>query len=131
MVTDPDSYRLRLPCEMQAYELTDVRPADAGDGRYFALDKLRELKLSDRYQAGGTAVQAIPYHQLPETATPPEPANRQKRLVEQTRSLFFNDALDQPLPLGTLNARALPYETYTLAVTGALLTTVFGDQADA
>ena len=125
---DLDSYRLRLPCEAQTYELTDVRPADAGDGRYFALDKLRKLKLSDRYQAAGTAVQAIPYHQLPEPATSPEPTNRQKRLVEHTRSLFFGDALDQPLPLGTLDARALPYETYALAVTDALLTTVFGDR---
>jgi RHS repeat-associated protein len=120
VVADLDSYRLRLPCGVQTYELTGVTPADAGDGRYFALDKLRELRLSERYQAGGTPIEAIPYHQLP------DPAKRQKRLVEQTRSLFLNDALDQPLPLGTLNARALPYETYALAMTSALLTTVFG-----
>ena len=38
-----------------------------------------------------------------------------------TRSLFFNDALDEPLPLGKLNARGLPYETYKLALTDDLL----------
>ncbi|WP_328418428.1 hypothetical protein OG470_32485 [Micromonospora sp. NBC_00389] len=121
-VADPDSYRLRLPCEVQTYELTGVKPADAGDGSYFALGKLRELKLSDRYQRRGTAVEAIPYQQLPDRTT------RQKRLVEQTRSLYFDDALDGPLPLGTLNARGLSYETYTLALTNTLLTKVLGDR---
>ncbi|MFD7936578.1 SpvB/TcaC N-terminal domain-containing protein [Streptomyces sp. NPDC059755] len=119
---DPDNYRLRLPCEVRTHELTGIHPFDAGDGHYFALDKLRGFKLSDRYQASGTAVTEIPYHQLPDRTEP------QQRAVEQTRSLFFDDALDGPLPLGTLNARALPYETYTLALTDMLLTTVFDDR---
>lgn len=53
---DPDNYRLRLPCEVQTYELTGITTTDAGDGRYFAREKLREFKLSQRYPAGGTAV---------------------------------------------------------------------------
>jgi RHS repeat-associated protein len=122
VTTDPDSYRLCLPCERQTFELTGITPGDAGDGRYFAADQLRVLKLSDRYQAGGTPVEAIPSHQLP------EPAKRQKRLVGQTRSLFTSETLDQPLPLGGLNARALPYETYALALTDSLLAAVLADK---
>ncbi|MFF1566872.1 SpvB/TcaC N-terminal domain-containing protein [Streptomyces sp. NPDC058293] len=120
---DPDSHRLPLQCEVLTYELTDVRLADAGDGRYFTLDKLRKFKLSDRHQADGTsAVGAIAYHELPDRTKP------QKRLVDQTRSLFFDDAATDPLPFGKLNARALPYETYTLTLTDSLLTTVLGDK---
>ncbi|MGV9867047.1 SpvB/TcaC N-terminal domain-containing protein [Rhodococcus koreensis] len=119
---DPDNYRLRLPCEVQTYELTGVKRTDAGDGHYFSLDSLREFKLSEHYQVDGSAVESIQYHQLPERTKP------QKRLIEMTRSLFFDEALDGPLPLGTLNTRALPYETYTLALTESLLSTVFGDK---
>ncbi|MEV5010074.1 SpvB/TcaC N-terminal domain-containing protein [Streptomyces sp. NPDC055692] len=119
---DPDYYRLRLPCEEQTYELTGVRLADAGDGRYVTLDRLRAFRLSEHYQTAGTAVSTIAYHELPDRTKP------QKRLVQQTRSLFFDDALAGPLPLGELTAHALPYETYTLALTDALLTTVLGDR---
>ncbi len=115
-----DSHRLRLPCEVQTYELTGVERADAGDGRYVALDKLRRFRLSERLQANGTTVEAIPYHQLPDRTRP------QKRLVEHMRALFFDGALAGPLPLGALGARALPYESYALALTDALLTSVLG-----
>ncbi|MFE0631568.1 SpvB/TcaC N-terminal domain-containing protein [Streptomyces sp. NPDC058864] len=119
---DPDCYRLRLPCDSQAYELTGIRLTDAGDGRYVTLDRLRAFRLSDRYQSKGTPLGLIAYHELPDQTTP------QKRLVEQTRSLFFDEELTGPLPLGDLTAQALPYETYTLALTDALLTTVLGDR---
>lgn len=120
VVADPDDHRLRLPCEAQTHELTGLSPDDFGDGRYFTFDGLHTLELSDRYPIDGTPVETIPYHQLP------GPATKQKRLVGLTRSVFFNDLLDGPLPLGVLNARALPYETYSLALTDALLDNVFG-----
>ncbi|MFX0577752.1 SpvB/TcaC N-terminal domain-containing protein [Nocardia nepalensis] len=118
-VAEADRYRLRLPCETTTYELTGIEPV----GPYFGLDQLRGLQLSDRYPVvGGIAVEAIPYQQLPVHTRP------QRRQVEQTRSLFFDDALVGPLPLGTINARALPFETYTLAMTDSLLTAVLGDR---
>ncbi|WP_433734609.1 toxin TcdB middle/N-terminal domain-containing protein [Nocardia sp. CA-129566] len=119
VVTEPDNYRLRLSCETKASELSGITPAA---GRYFALEQLRGLQLSDRYPVVGMPIESIPYHQLPNRARP------QQRVVELTRSLFFDAALDTPLPFGTLNARALPFETYTLALTDALLTAVFGDK---
>lgn len=124
--TDLDNYRLRVAFEVKSYELTGITPTQAGDGRYFEPSALRHnFKLSERHQANGTVVTEIPYHQLPDRVTP------QKRLVEHTRSLFFDDALTGPAPLGTLTARALPFETYTLALTADLLTIVLGDKLTA
>ncbi|MFC9436395.1 SpvB/TcaC N-terminal domain-containing protein [Nocardia sp. NPDC057030] len=116
-IADQDRYRLRLPCETSTFELTGIAPSTDG---YFGLDQLRGLDLSDNYPSTGTPVETIPYQQFPDGTRP------QRRLIEHTRSLFFADALDRPLPFGTLNTQALPYEIYTLALTDALLTTVFG-----
>ncbi|TNJ64555.1 toxin [Paenibacillus hemerocallicola] len=117
-VLDPDNCRLRLPCEILKYELTGMPVAD----RYFTLDELRACKLSGHYPNSGTIVEEIAYH------TPPDGVSRQKRIVEHTRTLFFDTALDKPLKLGQLNALALTYETYKLAHTDDLLGVVFGDK---
>jgi RHS repeat-associated protein len=119
-VADPDDHRLRLKCETEVHELSGLSPADAGDGHYFTLQGLTGFKLSDRYHHGDTQIDAIPHHQLP------DPTKRQKRPIRLTRSLFFNDALDEPLPLGELTTRAVPYETYSLALTDTLLSTAIG-----
>ena len=60
VLTEPDSHRLRLPCEAQAYELTAIKP----EGRYFTLKRLRRFELSDRHPVAEKnepiAVEAIP-----------------------------------------------------------------------
>ncbi|CAG7644579.1 hypothetical protein PAESOLCIP111_04733 [Paenibacillus solanacearum] len=117
-VLDPDSCRLRLPCEVMTYEVTSIPVTD----RYFTLHKLRACKLSDHYQDSGMEVEEIAYHRLPDGVSP------QKRIVEHTRTLFFDTALDRPLMLGQLNALALTYETYKLAHTDDLLGIVFGNK---
>ncbi|AOY57284.1 insecticidal toxin complex protein, TcdB family [Desulfococcus multivorans] len=136
---DPDNYRLRVPCEVLAYEVTGVNPEDERDGttgaprdnRYFTLDELRHFRLSDVYQPmapGIEQVEALLYHQL---AT----GGAQKRLVEHVRMLFFKDdpadpaALKAFLPFGRLGRLGLAYETYTLALTTDLLNAVFTDSA--
>ena len=113
---DLDNHRLHVPCEVLTYELTSVEPVD----QYFTLDELRGLRLSDVYQADGTPVTDIPYHQIQNGS------GFQKRLVEHVRMLFFNENMRDPLSLGTLNSLGLPYETYKLALTDALLTAVLG-----
>ncbi|GHO71422.1 hypothetical protein KSC_103140 [Ktedonobacter sp. SOSP1-52] len=114
-VLDPDSYRLRLPCEVLTYELTGIAPTS----RYFTLDDVRAYKT---YQTGGIAVEEIAYHVLPNRTSP------QKRIVEYTRSLFFDTILDKPLVLGQLNALGLPYESYKLALTDDMLGLIFKDK---
>ncbi len=91
------------------------RRTDIVDDRYFTLDELRAFKLSDKYQATGIAVAEIAYHLLPSDAAP------QKRIVEHTRTLFFDTSLDKPLLLGQLNALGLPYESYKLALSDEIL----------
>jgi RHS repeat-associated protein len=127
-VNEEDHYRLRVPCEVSTFELTGIRPDDEGDRDttdswddvYFTLDELRAYRLSDAYQDSGVPVASIPYHQLPDRLTP------QKRIVEQVRTLYFSSNLVEPLPYGELNHLGLLYETYKLALTGEILTTVFG-----
>ncbi|MBK8639514.1 MAG: toxin [Chromatiaceae bacterium] len=132
-VVEPDTYRLRAPCEALTYELTGISPEDADDqltpnardNRYFTLDELRGLRLSEVHQTEGVAVPEIAYHELANGSTP------QKRLVEHERTLFFKDdgaLVDAPLPLGQLGRLGLPFERYTLALTRDLLDAVFADK---
>uniref|UniRef100_UPI003593C861 SpvB/TcaC N-terminal domain-containing protein n=1 Tax=Thiocapsa sp. TaxID=2024551 RepID=UPI003593C861 len=115
---DQRDYRLRVPCEVLTYELTGVVPA----GFYFTLAELRGLRLSPVHQSEGTAVTALPYHRLSGDGGPA------KRLVEHLRTLYFSQDLSGPLPLGQLDARGLPFESYKLALTDELLAAVFGDR---
>ncbi len=112
--TDINNHRLRLPCETSTYETTGLAPA----GKYFRLKELRENKLAD--------LEADAYHQ---TATSGEGVK--KRLIEKSRVLYFDDDLQNPLPLGTINHLGLVYETYTLALTDGLLNEVFGEKINA
>ncbi|MEK6674129.1 MAG: SpvB/TcaC N-terminal domain-containing protein, partial [Planctomycetota bacterium] len=119
-------HRLRVPWEVQTYELAGISPAH---GRYFDLVELRGYRLSDTLpNQGSIPVGKLKYHELPQTTA----ANM--RLVEHARTLFFKDNpadtldfLKKPLPLGTLGPLGLPYEQYKLALTEALLNAVFTD----
>jgi len=133
-VLETEQYRLRLPCEVRTYALTGIEPQDASDAattedpvddRYFTLDELRIYGLSERYPADAPApiaVVEIPYQQLP------SPHRQEKRLIEAIRMHFFQTTLAAGEPLGTLNYLALPYETYQLALTPELLTTLFAER---
>ena len=111
-VQEADGLRLGLPCEISTYELTGLAPSP---GDLFRLEELRAAAIA-------TAVPAIAYHVWPQRTTP------EKRLVEQVRMLFFSADLATPLPLGQLTARALPFETYKLALTAPLLEAVLGER---
>ena len=117
---DLDNYRLRLPYEVLTYELTAITPKS----RHFTLEELRAYKLSDKYQTSGTAVQEIAYHLLPDH----DYITSQKRIVEHTRTLFFDTTLDKPLVLGQLTSLALPYESYKQALSDDILDLVFKDR---
>ena len=107
-VIETDNIRLRMPCETLTYEVTGIEP----DSDYFTLDELRN----------STPIQAIAYHQLPNNDVP------QKRLIEHSRILYFDENLIDSLPLGKINHLGLLYETYTMALTEDLLTAVFGNK---
>jgi RHS repeat-associated protein len=120
-----DDYRLRLPREVITSELT-IPAARAGEGRYFTLDELSRLRLSDVYApkaaaADIVAVAEIAYHAIPDRVS------YQKRPVEHVRTLFCADNLTDPLPFDQHGRLGLPYESYKLALTDSLLDAVFKD----
>ncbi len=117
---DINNYRLRLPSEVLTYEITGITlPAD---NEYFELQQLRDYWLSKIHQVEGIPVTEIAYHRIADHSTP------QKRAVQQVRLLYFSDDLETPFEQGQLNALALPYETYTLAMTDDLISSILGDK---
>lgn len=120
-ILEADAYRTPLPSEVSTYEVLRLAPAAclpavtnlfrweemrrglarAGDGRH-------DLPYEDVQAAG--AVADHPY----------------RRLVEQKRTLYRRDDLGGPLPLGRVEPRALPFESYSLALTPGLLAQVYG-----
>ncbi len=118
-VMDDDNHRLRLPWDTLSYELKGIIPLE---DHYFSLDELRTYQLNHDYQPDGTPVEPIAYHELATGDVP------QKRLIEHSRILYFKENLNNPLDPGIINSLGLLYETYTLALTGELLTAVFADK---
>lgn len=126
--------RLRLPCETLTYELT-LKGFRKNGARYFTPNDFGPLDLSDHYghQRGETPppkpVQFKHYHEHADGSA------SQKRIVEHTRTLYFDDG-DKPdnrpnpiqakLPFGQHGPRGLKYEDYKLALTEDLLRAVFG-----
>jgi RHS repeat-associated protein len=124
-------YRLRLPCEALSYELKGI--AKDAARFYYTMGDFRALDLSDQYgDAPGETPPQIPtetkaYHEHADGAA------LQKRLVEHARSLYFDDedGIARPAThklFGELGPRGLKYEDYKLALTGGLLSAVFGNK---
>lgn len=109
-VKDKADYRLRLPCETKTYELTGLNPT----GFYYTIKELRDANVK--------AIEELQYHQQALKPTP------QKRLIENTKTLYFKDNLQNPEDTGILNRLGLVYEKYILALTSDLLADVMGDK---
>ncbi len=105
-----DRRRLGLGFASQSFELTGLGRRPSGPFKPAA------LKEAARFAA-----------QIPYEATP-DPAVAQKRCIQRSRSLYRKDDLSGPLPLGQVESLALPYESYTLALTPGLLKSVFADK---
>ena len=125
-------YRLRLPCEVQTYELKGFQKDT--NQFYFTLENFRQYDLSEKYghETGATPppkqVAFKAYHENADGTV------AQKRLVEHGRSLYFNDEDDitqnvftqkQHKDFGKLGPRGLKFEDYKLALTNDLLNAVF------
>ncbi|SPP65518.1 SpvB/TcaC N-terminal domain-containing protein [Nitrospira lenta] len=121
---DLHRHRLPAPCEVLTYELTGADSAGGfspSAGLYFSLDDVRAFALSDLLPGQGPKpVVSLAYHERPTDD------RAHKRLVEWTRTLYWKDDLTGPEPFGAYAWLGLPYETYKLALTRALLNAVFG-----
>lgn len=114
------NYRLRVPYEVQTYELIGLTPKNTS---YFTLNELRQYDFSPlQYpvisKTPPTKVSTLAYHQLTPATTPA------MRLVEKMRTLFFNDDLSGFLVLSKMGKLGLIYENYKLALTDELLNAI-------
>ncbi|KAH8728863.1 virulence plasmid 65kDa B protein-domain-containing protein, partial [Phaeosphaeriaceae sp. PMI808] len=116
-VDAPDNYRTPSPCETRTYQVTGFLLGDK-DVRFsladFATNSFAPIR----------DLNEIPYEQ------DSNPLLKQKRLVERTRTLYRSDDLTRLLPNGQLEALALPGESYKLALTPGLLSSVFQRKHD-
>ena len=107
--TDED-YRLRVPSEIQTYQLKGV----AKSGTLYAVADFNNIL---------TVAANAEYHQLD---LAPGPGTSQKRLIEHVRTLFYRADLTGPLTLHQLSRHGIKFEDYQLAYTPALLTDIYG-----
>ena len=106
-----DVYRTPLSSASRTDELTGLTLTTDSDR--FSFDEV--------LTACSTAA-PLTYEQTPDTGV------LQKRLIEQVRTLYRRDDLAGSLPLGQLDALALPFETYKLALTPGLIAQVYADR---
>jgi RHS repeat-associated protein len=111
-ILEADNYRSPLPAEARTYELTGFKPQN--DAPRFSFSEFAK----DSFAALTSATE-IPYEQTADIS------QRQKRLVERVRRLYRKDDLTGLLALGAIESRALPGESYKLALTPGLLAGVF------
>lgn len=113
VVDTADAYRTPLLAETRAFELTGATLAPGA--LRFSFDDIR---------AAGAAAAMIPYEQAP------QPNAIEKRVIARMQTIFRRDDLTGPLPLGSLESLALPFDSFTLALTAGLVTAVYGGRVD-
>ena len=131
---EDDWYRIGLPVETRAFEVVKPIETSLGGAPRLSFDTVKALveSLFPSTQDAPSASQLTPYENWDWRRTwvpalqPGGPGVSKLRLIQHTRTLYRKDDLSAPLPLGQIESRALPYEGYTLALTPALLTQVFG-----
>ena len=124
----PDWYRIGLAVESCTYEL--VKPPTPG--HCYDFDELCALinALCRRGKTAGRR-ETIPYEQWDwrrrwdQHAEPGGKATTRLRLIEHVCTLYRKDNLSGACPPGTIESLALPYETYKLAFTPALVAQVY------
>ncbi|MCL4299100.1 MAG: toxin [Anaerolineae bacterium] len=119
-IQENDIYRAPLLCESRTFELLKVLPASKQSG---VTNLFRFEELHSRVQEAGDGGHDLPYEDVEAAgATQNQPY---RRLIEHVRTLYRRDDLSGPLPLGQLQALALPFESYKLALTPGLLGQVY------
>jgi RHS repeat-associated protein len=117
-VTNPveaaDDHRTPLPCETRTYELTGYAPTGAA-GRY---------QISDFVQTSPSGLMHIFDSEINYEDKPTN--GKQRRLIEQVRTLYRKNDLTDHVTLGVIESLALTFESYKLAFTPGLLSDVYG-----
>jgi RHS repeat-associated protein len=112
------AYRAPLPCEMRSYELIGVAP---GSAEPIVTNLFRFSELTDQIATASDGAHDLPYEQLDGGVD----GGLKRRIVEHLRTLYRADDLSAALPLGQAQSLALPFETYRLALTPGLVSSVY------
>ncbi|MEU5402911.1 SpvB/TcaC N-terminal domain-containing protein [Streptomyces sp. NPDC005963] len=109
----PDAHHTPALCETRVWEVWGLCP----EGGLFTPAELdAQLRSITR--------------EVPSERWDEDPTVRARRLLAHTRTRFRRDDLSGPLPLGSLEPRALPYLSHRLALTPGLVTELYGDRVD-
>ena len=111
-VKHPDDHRAPMPYETRVYEVTGF--ALATDASRFSFDDFEK-----------NGFQALTSLSVANYEAPTDYTKKEKRLIERVRILYRKDDLSALLGTGKLDPRALPGESYQLALTPGLLSTTF------
>jgi RHS repeat-associated protein len=115
-ISTAGDYRTPLPAEARTYELTGYTPTGPW-GRFQTSDFVKPDP-NDPQHLIQVLDNEVQYEQPPTTG-------KQRRLIEQIRTLYRKDDLTALLPLGGLEPLALSGESYKLAFTPGLLAQAF------
>jgi RHS repeat-associated protein len=117
-----DDYRTPMPCESRTYELTGRGYRPTGPAGRFQFTDLVRRDLDNPNSFILKFNRELNYENHPSTTTN---SGRQRRLIEQMRTLYRKNNLTDLLRLGELDSLALPGESYKLAFTSGLISKVF------
>jgi RHS repeat-associated protein len=119
-VREPDAYRNPLPVETRTYELLKLKPrAD----RFGTTNLFRFGELAQRVKETSDGRHDLPYEDVDGAGAKSDAPWR--RIVQKSRTRYRADKLDRLLPLGRLEALALPGESYKLAFTPGLIRDIY------
>ena len=115
-----DAYRAPLPAEATTFEVIKLSPSSqlAGVNNLFRFDEL-----ASAVQSAGDGTHDLPYEDF--NAAGANGTGPYRRQVERMRTRYRGNNLAQMLPRASLQALALPGESYKLAFTPGLLSTVY------
>ncbi len=114
-----DAYRVPLAAEARTYELLELAPArqQRAMTNLFRFDELRSM-----VAAASDGQHEVAYEDFEASAKGEGP---RRRLIEEQRTRYRSDRLDELLPLNSLQALAVQGESYKLAFTSGLLAKIY------
>ncbi|MEW6667898.1 MAG: SpvB/TcaC N-terminal domain-containing protein [Thermodesulfobacteriota bacterium] len=117
-IEEANDYRTPLPCETRTYELTGYTPIGPA-GRF---------RSADFVEPGPQGLTHIFDHEIHYEEQ--QSSGRERRLIEQVRTLYRSNDMTALLSLCEAGSLALPGESYKLAFTPGLLAGVYKRKAD-
>lgn len=109
-VDESNVYRHRVAAETETFELTGLPKT----GSLYVLSDF-DVVLTDNSSP-------IAYQDIASGGM------TQRRLIEQVRTVYYNENFAAALPLGQQSNHGIPFESYQLAYTPELMQTLFGDK---